>query len=38
VNYTHDHLNAEGADATVETFAIAPFNFKVGLSGRWKLT
>jgi hypothetical protein len=32
VNYTHDRIDWDGADTTVETVAIAPFNFKVGLT------
>ena len=31
-NYTYDRTNPEGADRTVRTLAIAPFNLKVGLT------
>jgi hypothetical protein len=31
-NYTYDRTNSEGANRTVRTLAIAPFNLKVGLT------
>jgi hypothetical protein len=32
VNYTWDRTNSDGADRTVRTLAVAPFNLKVGLT------
>ncbi|HXG49461.1 MAG TPA: transporter [Methylomirabilota bacterium] len=31
VNYTHDHDSGGGTDTTVDAWAIAPINFKIGL-------
>ena len=32
LNYTYDRTNSEGANRTVRTLAVAPFNFKFGIS------